>query len=79
VGGGRFGSRSAPALPPVVEELDLRLIHQPGVVTAYVEIKSQRAADHPFQRGAVDGTGERPHEITITARGDISIEAICPK
>jgi len=52
-------------LRSVVEELDLRLVHQIGAVVVYPEVEPERAADHPFRRNLVKLLRERAHKITV--------------
>ena len=61
----------------VVEELHLALVeHVAAVVLTLAVLDRHRATDDPLRRDAVELTGDRTHEIAITAGGDVRNEAV---
>ena len=63
-------------LRAVVEELDLRLVEEPGDLAGLVEVEPDRAADHPLGRDPVEPFGEGPHEVAVASGGDVGGEPV---
>src|SRR5262249_53900406 len=63
-------------LGAVVEELDLRLVHQTRDVGVVGEIEAERTADHTLWWDAVEPLCERANEVSVASRRDVCRETV---